>query len=216
MTKKATPVVVELTLDNKIDEVLEAYRKLLDDSFALDYCGFHGKDRVMILNSPDYKKRSRQIRAQYYVEEIKGIESIIGELDIAESNEEWNGRFGEESNKNRDDSKILRLRMQAQQMRRDLLSLTTSANEIEEADAINVFYVGLTKEEFENLKNVEVHEGAMNNAMQGEDEESLDTITRARNTMSKERKKKTRDAAIKHQTIEYTNEDGDVVIEEVV
>ena len=67
----------------KILEVLEAFKILLNDSMALDYCGVTGKDRKIILNDPYFIKETRRIKAEKYIEEIKEINNLLSSLNYA-------------------------------------------------------------------------------------------------------------------------------------
>jgi len=198
-------------IEQQIDEVLEAYRKLLNDSLALDFCEIHGKDRVLILSNPDYKAKSRKIFAEHYIKEIEDIETLIEDLETTADFDST--RVGEEGGD--DYSKILRLKMQAQQMRRNLLSLTTGSGELEEADALNVFYVALTPEEFMEMKNAEVHVGVANTKLQSSNDE-MNVLADAKKALDKSKGRKKADKEIKDKTISYKDEDGEEVIEDVL
>ena len=151
----------------KILEVLEAFKILLNDSMALDYCGITGKDRKIILNDPYFIKETRRIKAEKYIEEIKEINNLLTALNYAEFNE--NKRFSEFDE---DTSKIINLKMKVTALRRELLSLTASDKESEESDGMNIFFIDVSRKEFEKMVNVEVHEGYSENANFTEEEET--------------------------------------------
>ena len=64
----------------KVPEVLEAYKLLLNDSMALDYCGITGKERKLILNDPEFVREARKIKAEKYYEEITDVNNLIKSL----------------------------------------------------------------------------------------------------------------------------------------
>jgi len=189
----------------KILEVLEAFKILLNDSMALDYCGITGKDRKIILNDPFFIRETRRIKAEKYIEEIREINNLLSSLNYAEYNE--NRRFSEFDE---DTSKIINLKMKVTAMRRELLSLTASDKESEESEGMNIFFIDVTREEFEKMTNVEVHEGYSENTTFAEEEET--TVEK----ISKIRKKENVPLATPQKTITYINSQGEKIIEEVV
>jgi len=189
----------------KILEVLEAFKILLNDSMALDYCGITGKDRKIILNDPYFIKETRRIKAEKYIEEIKEINNLLTALNYAEFNE--NKRFSEFDE---DTSKIINLKMKVTAMRRELLSLTASDKESDESDGMNIFFIDVSRKEFEKMVNVEVHEGYSENTNFTEEEET--TVEK----ISKIRKKENVPLATPQKTITYINSNGEKIIEEVL
>jgi len=189
----------------KILEVLEAFKILLNDSMALDYCGVTGKDRKIILNDPYFIKETRRIKAEKYIEEIKEINNLLTALNYAEFNE--NKRFSEFDE---DTSKIINLKMKVTAMRRELLSLTASDKESDESDGMNIFFIDVSRKEFEKMVNVEVHEGYSENTNFTEEEET--TVEK----ISKIRKKENVPLATPQKTITYINSNGEKIIEEVL
>jgi|GEM_PF-6083701 len=189
----------------KILEVLEAFKILLNDSMALDYCGITGKDRKIILNDPYFIKETRRIKAEKYIEEIKEINNLLTALNYAEYNE--NRRFSEFDE---DTSKIINLKMKVTAMRRELLSLTASDKESEESEGMNIFFIDVSRKEFEKMVNVEVHEGYSENTNFTEEEET--TVEK----IAKIKKKENIPLAKPQKTITYINSNGEKIIEEVL
>jgi len=156
--KKDDPQYFDTVLANCIT----AYRRFLSDSMSLDYCGITGKQRALILDNKDYKRMTRTIRAEKYLDEIDEVEELSqalrgaepdeGDEDIREANDpekEYNKQYKD----------WFAMKMKAAEMRRDLLKMTKADDEKEEADALNIFFVALTKEEFAAIKEHEVFEG---------------------------------------------------------
>jgi hypothetical protein len=189
-------------------EVLEAFKLLLTDSMALDYCGNTGKDRKIILNDPEFTKEARRLKAEKYIEEINDINSIIKSL--GRSNNE-NARFsdGDEA-----PTKILNLKMKVTAMRREMLSLTSSDTETEESESLNIFFIDVTREDFERMLNVEIHEGD-ENARLVSDESKEAPMEKAIRSKEEGKQKTSIPAELMRNTIEYVNEDGEKIIEEV-
>jgi hypothetical protein len=193
----------------KIPEVLSAFELLLNDSMALDYCGVTGKDRKIILNDPAFSREAKRIKAGKYIEEIQDINNLVRSLGRTGSDE--NARF---SDGDEDPTKVITLKMKVASMRREMLSLSSNDKETDEAESLNIFFIDVTREEFERMQNVEVHEGATHAQLISELDK--DAPSEVLNKKRKDEKAKTSiPAELSRNTIEYVNEHGDRVIEEV-
>lgn len=194
----------------KIDEVLVAFELLLNESMALDYCGVTGKDRKLILNNPDFTREAKRIKAGKYIEEIKDINALVQSL--GQSGHGENERFSESDE---DPTKIIALKMKVASMRREMLSLSASEKETDEAESLNIFFIDVDREEFEKMLNVELQEGDAFATLSSD--EGKDTPVDADARYKKEEKKKTSiPSELSRNTIEYVNENGEKVIEEVI
>lgn len=191
-------------------EVLKAFEVLLNESMALDFCGISGKERKLILNDPEFTRTARKMKAGKYIEEIQDINTLIKSLGRNGADE--NARFSEGEE---DPTKVLTLKMKATAMRRELLSLSTSDKEGDESDSLNIFFVDISREEFEKMQNVEIHEGDSDANLVGEDDKEAPQESAARR---KERGKRRSSvpAELSKNTIEYIGEDGEKIIEEVM
>lgn len=191
----------------RIPEVLEAYELLLNDSMALDYCGIVGKDRKMILNDPEFAREARRIKASKYIDEIKDINGIVRSLNSGGGD---NARIGGEDE---DPSKIINLKMKVAVMRREMLSLSSNDKESEESESLNIFFIDVTREEFEKLQNIEIHAGDMHAKLVSEEKEGpMDGVLRKQKD---DKKKNSIPLELARNTIEYVDENGDKIIEEV-
>jgi hypothetical protein len=192
----------------RIPEVLAAYELLLNDSMALDYCGITGKDRKLILNDGNFSREIRKIKAGKYIEEIKDINDLIKSL--GRTNTDDNTRLGGEDD---DPTKLISLKMKVTSMRREMLSLSSSDKETDESESLNIFFIDVSREEFEKMLNVEIHDGDAFAKLTDEDKEApIDALIRR----NKEEKKKTSiPAELSRNTIEYVGDDGERIIEEV-
>ena len=193
----------------QIPEVLEAFNLLLNESIALDYCGITGKDRKLILNDSDFIRESKKLKAERYVEEIKDINTII--KSIGRTGVDENARF---SDGDEDPAKIINLKMKATSMRREMLSLSADDKENDEANSLNIFFIDISREEFERMRNIEVHEGDENAKLVDEGKESPMEMTEKRK--KQEKQLTSIPLELSRSAIEYINEEGDRVIEEVI
>jgi len=193
----------------RIPEVLEAFELLLNDSMALDYCGITGKDRKMILNDPAFAREARRIKAGKYIEEIKDINDLVKSLGRSGADE--NARIG---GNDEDPTKVITLKMKVASMRREMLSLSSNDKETEESESLNIFFIDVTREEFEKMQNVEVHEGDAHAKLVGDiDKEAPGDVLNKK--IKDDKRRSSIPAELSRNTIEYINEHGDKVIEEV-
>ena len=193
----------------RIPEVLEAFELLLNDSMALDYCGITGKDRKLILNDSEFIRESKRIKAGKYIEEIKDINDLVKSL--GRTNVDDNSRVG---SSDEDPTKVINLKMKVASMRREMLSLSSNDKESEESESLNIFFIDVTREEFERMLNIEIHDGDENAKLVGDEgkEAPMETMLRKKN---EDKKKTSIPAELAKNTIEYVNADGDRLIEEV-
>ncbi len=148
-------------VDALINACVDAYRHFLDDGMALDYMGVSGKTRPIVLDNERYKIASRQIKAERFMEEIDDVDDMLADIKkTAPTESGYDIRNPKEQDEFvKDYKETLGHRLKLTQMRRDLLNVTKN-KEIEEVDALNVFFIALTAEEFAAMSNVEVHEGS--------------------------------------------------------
>lgn len=146
--------------DALVEACIVAFEKFGDDAMALDYMGVTGKIRPLVLENERYRTMSKQSRAEKFLEEIDEIEQISRQLkDTAPKESAYDSRNPKDvDNYVKDVKDTLALRLKVADMRRDILSIQKT-KEAEENDALNVFFIALTAEEFAAMDNVEIHEG---------------------------------------------------------
>ena len=196
----------------RTQEVLDAYQLLLNDSMALDFCGIDGKDRKLILSDPMFIREARRIKAGKYIEEIQDINEIVTSLGRNRRRGE-NDRITEEDDE--DPTKIIYLKMKVATMRREMLSLSSNDKETEEKESLNIFFIDITKEEFINLQNVEIHEGDANTKFISDDSKEAPQ-DKALKSKEQTKVKGKIPKELQNNTIAYTNANGERVIEEVI
>jgi hypothetical protein len=144
-----------------------AYSKTFNDKLALDYNQVTGKMRALVLDNEEYRKLTRSIRARRIIEEAEELNALAalaegvydeGGSDDQSSFDPRSGGGGKRKRASADKDE-LNMRFKVAQERRAFLNLDAHAEEVEEADAINLFFVPVTREEFEALSSVEVSDG---------------------------------------------------------
>lgn len=189
--------------------MLEAFELLLNDSMALDFCGITGKDRKLILNDSEFIKESKKIKAKKYIEEIKDINDIVKSLGRTGSDE--NARFSEGDE---DPTKIINLKMKVGTLRREILSLTANDKESGEAESLNIFFIDVSREEFEKMMNVEIHDGDTDAHLTGDESKDAPVVSATR-LKEDNKQRNSIPVELARNTIEFTDANGDKVIQEV-
>ena len=150
-----------------VHKCIEAYRELMNTGMALDICKVQGKQRTFILRDPEFITETKAIRAQSYKDELEGIEKIyeaaskLGENDDSYAGDDGRSEGGRSKKKNQtgSDKDALTLQLKAATMRRELKSLSAEDTDSNEESTLNFFFTALSKEEMEQLKEVEVNHG---------------------------------------------------------
>lgn len=148
--------------DELVDQVIEAYRKLLNQGMALDVCRVQGKMRSMILRDARFIRETKAIRAEKYMRELEEIEDIYSaasRLGDDSSGYDSSGRDGSPGKGRSSDKDALSMQLKAAAMRRELTALTADDMGDNEESAVNFFFTALTAEEMEMMKQVEVNRG---------------------------------------------------------
>ena len=185
-----------------VHQCIEAYKELLNVGLALDLCRVQGKTRTFIIRDPEFVVETRAIRAQSYKEELEEVEQIytaaakLGEGENWDDYEGDDGRTGGKGKKKKsqvgNDKDALTMQLKAATMRRELKSLSAEDNTDSEESTLNFFFTALTKEEMEQLKEVEVNHGTgddsalMAMSADGENTEDVATQAKKRNEKNKE------------------------------
>lgn len=143
-----------------IDECVKAYHRCMSDTLALNYIGVTGKDRAMVLENDDYRRRTRQAAAEKHMEIIVEVEQMAQDLTSEMPDErDYNIREpGVADRYDKDYKDNLNQRLKVLDIKRDVLRMGHDTDDSNEVDAINIFFIPITREEFERLGTVEVHE----------------------------------------------------------
>lgn len=183
-----------------VHQCIEAYRELMNTGMALDICKVQGKQRTFILRDPEFIRETKAIRAQSYKDELEDIEKIYAAASkLGDDSSGYDGDDGRtEGGKGKRKSQVgndkdaLTLQLKAASMRRDLKSLSAEDTDSNEESTLNFFFTALTKEEMEELKEVEVNHGSgddsalMAMSSDGENTEDVATQAKKRNEKNKE------------------------------
>lgn len=178
-----------------VHRCIEAYSQLMNVGMALDLCRVTGKQRTFIMRDPEFQTETRAIRAAKYQRELEEIEEIYAAASRLGDSDSYAGDDGRDvkgrrKSKAGNDKDALGMQLKAASMRRELMSLTAEDNTDNEESILNFFFTALTREEMEQLKEVEVNHGTGDDsalmAMGSEDaEEDVAARAKKRNEKNK-------------------------------
>jgi hypothetical protein len=145
-----------------VENCIAAYGRVFSDKLALDLNRVGGKMRALVLEDVHYIQETRNLKARQVLEEIGKLEYLAslasGEAPDAEDEDpRAKGAGRKKSSVDRD---MLTMQFKAAQMLRDVRNWNNDADEAEEKDAVNVFYVPASAEDILKLAAVEVVEGS--------------------------------------------------------
>ena len=145
---------------------ISSYGVTYSDSTALDANGVIGKQRIMVLENETYQRETRRLKAQRTIDDLKEVNSIQELLTLDYMDDEEEGDEDDEfAVKNKKDKKPkplfdkakTEMRLKLLQQRRDIMN-AASEDEEKESEALNIFFISVTPEEFAALETVEVSE----------------------------------------------------------
>ena len=172
-----------------VQKCIEAYKDLMNVGLALDLCRVQGKTRTFIIRDPEFIVETRAIRAQSYKEELEEVEQIYtaaAKLGEGENYDDYEGDDGRSGGKGK--KKKSQVGNDKDALTMQLKSLSAEDNTDREESTLNFFFTALTREEMEQLKEVEVNHGTGDDsalmAMGSEDSEE-DVAAKAKNRNEK-------------------------------
>jgi hypothetical protein len=141
---------------------IKSYGSFFDDGLSLDYNRVtETKLRSMILQDPEYRQETRYLYAKRIMDNIHEMDELsqLAAGMYEEEDEDYDVR-GVKQKKKRPasaDKDMITMRFRAAQERRELLSEVNKVNG-DALDAINLFFIPITAEEFARLETVEIFE----------------------------------------------------------
>ena len=133
------------------DNVIKKYKVVYKDSVAMDACKVSKDVRVRMLEDPVYIAETKAIKAYLFIDQLEELDNVIqGNYDSSEKGSDRSATV----------LKCLELK---QKLLLEDLNVTK-----DESNALNVTYIGMTREDFEAMSTVEINEGS-NNAELGAD-----------------------------------------------
>ena len=132
------------------DKVISKYKILYKDSLAMDACEVPKETRIRLFEDEIYLAKTKAIKATLFEGQLNILNGILA------------GVYAEEG---KDNSATL---LKALEMKQKLLLEDLNVVK-DDSNAVNVTFMSMNKEDFENLDVVEINEGSNNSTELGAD-----------------------------------------------
>lgn len=124
------------------EEVIKKYRIVYKDSVAMDACKVPKEVRIRMLEDPTYLAETKAIKAFLFINQLNELDNVIsGSYDTSERGTDRSATV----------LKCLELK---QKLLLEDLNVTK-----DDSNALNVAFTAMSREDFEALSTVEVHQG---------------------------------------------------------
>lgn len=122
--------------------VINKYKILYKDALAMDLCEVPKDIRIRLLDDEVYITKTKAIRANLFAEQLETLDAVLA------------GSYANTEKPTDQSSTILKALEMKQKLLLEDLNITK-----DDSNALNVVFTAMTKEDFEALSTVEVHEG---------------------------------------------------------
>ena len=123
------------------DEVIKQYRILYKDALAMDACKVPKEVRIRLLEDEVYIAQTKALKAGLFAQQLNTIDKVLA------------GNY--QGEKSTDQSPVI---LKALEMKNKLLLEDLNITK-DDSNALNITFVGMTREDFEAQETVEVVEG---------------------------------------------------------
>lgn len=122
---------------SKKDEVITAFKKLYKLDLAFDYAMVSQEMRIAMLEDPDFNMEIAHHRASLYLTQIKQLDKVISDAE------------------NDDDKGSAQSILKSIEMKQRIINEDLDGGDDDE-NALNVFFIPLSREEYEKMATVEI------------------------------------------------------------
>lgn len=123
-------------------KVINKYKILYKDALAMDLCEVPKDIRIRLLDDEVYITKTKAIRANLFAEQLETLDAVLA------------GSYANAEKPTDQSSTVLKALEMKQKLLLEDLNITK-----DDSNALNVVFTAMTKEDFEALSTVEVHEG---------------------------------------------------------
>ena len=162
-----------------VQNCIRTYARTYSDMVALDANAVLGKMRVMILDDPTYRRETKKIKAQKTINDLGELATIKRSIEYADDDDAGYDIRGGKSEKPAKtfDKQQIDAQLKLFQLRNEIYAQASEGEE-KEGNSLNIFFVPITKEDFEAMKTVEISEGSDDDSTVFNDDESKTEDTR--------------------------------------
>lgn len=125
------------------DKVISKFRILYKDALAMDMCEVPKDVRIRMLDDEVYLTKTRAIRANLFAQQLETLDAVLA------------GSYSNSDKPTDTSGTILKALEMKQKLLLEDLNITK-----DDSNALNVTFTAMSKEDFEALSTVEVHEGS--------------------------------------------------------
>lgn len=125
-------------------DVIKQYRKLYKDALAMDACKVPKEVRIRLLEDKEYITQTKAIKAGLFAQQLDTLDSVLA------------GSY--QGEKQTDQSGVI---LKALEMKNKLLLEDLNITK-DDSNALNITFVGMSREDFEAQETVEVVDGESN------------------------------------------------------
>lgn len=123
-------------------KVINKYKILYKDALAMDLCEVPKDIRIRLLDDEVYITKTKAIRANLFAEQLETLDAVLA------------GSYANAEKPTDQSSTVLKALEMKQKLLLEDLNITK-----DDSNALNVVFTAMSKEDFEALSTVEVHEG---------------------------------------------------------
>jgi hypothetical protein len=124
------------------DKVISKFRILYKDALAMDMCEVPKDIRIRLLDDEVYLTKTKAIRASLFAQQLETLDAVLA------------GAYANSEKPTDQSATVLKALEMKQKLLLEDLNITK-----DDSNALNVAFTAMSREDFEALSTVEVHEG---------------------------------------------------------
>ena len=124
------------------EKAINAFKKVYKDKIAFDYVKVDEKMRLRLLQDPVDISETKAIKASLFIDQVDSLDDVIASANASDDGKDHSTTV-----------------LKAIEMKQKILLDDLNINQDESA-SMNITFIAMTKEEFENQETIEINEGS--------------------------------------------------------
>ena len=124
------------------DRVITKFKILYKDALAMDMCEVPKDIRIRLLDDPLYLSKTKALRAGLFAQQLETLDAVLA------------GSYANSEKPTDQSGTVLKKKKMKQKLLLEDLNITK-----DDSNALNVAFTAMSREDFEALSTVEVHQG---------------------------------------------------------
>lgn len=124
------------------DRVISKFKILYKDALAMDMCEVPKDIRIRLLDDPLYQSKAKALRAELFAQQLETLDAVLA------------GSYANSEKPTDQSGTVLKALEMKQKLLLEDLNITK-----DDSNALNVAFTAMSREDFEALSTVEVHQG---------------------------------------------------------